>query len=329
MGAFLRDGVGRTVDYLRLSVTDRCDLRCVYCMAEDMRFLPRRQLLDLDELYRLARLFVGRGVKKIRLTGGEPLLRPGIVGLCERIAALPGLDELVLTSNGSQLLKLAAPLAAAGVRRLNISLDSLDPQRFRAITRNGNLQRVLDGIDAARQAGFAGIKLNSVVMKGRNADEVLDLVDYAIGRGLDISFIEEMPLGDVGRSRGESFCSSDEVRALIEQRHALLDCDERSGGPARYLRLAAHPGTRLGFISPHSQNFCASCNRLRITAEGRLLLCLGHAESLDLRELLRGQIDDRALHAAIDRALLQKAVGHDFNLADDVQVLRFMNASGG
>ncbi|WP_282344247.1 MULTISPECIES: GTP 3',8-cyclase MoaA [Pseudomonas] len=325
----LRDGIGRTVDYLRLSVTDRCDLRCVYCMAEDMHFLPRRQLLDLEELYRLARLFVGRGVRKIRLTGGEPLLRPGIVGLCERIAALPGLDELVLTSNGSQLVKLAAPLAAAGVRRLNISLDSLDPQRFRAITRNGDLQRVLDGLEATRQAGFARIKLNTVVMKGRNADEVLDLVDYVIARGLDISFIEEMPLGDVGHSRGERFCSSDEVRALIARRYALIDCDERSGGPARYLRLADHPGTRVGFISPHSQNFCASCNRLRITAEGRLLLCLGHAEALDLRELMRNGADDRALHAAIDGAVLEKAAGHDFSLAGDVQVARFMNASGG
>ncbi|SDX37170.1 cyclic pyranopterin monophosphate synthase subunit MoaA [Pseudomonas kuykendallii] len=329
MGALLRDGIGRTVDYLRLSVTDRCDLRCVYCMAEDMHFLPRRQLLDLEELYRLARLFVGRGVRKIRLTGGEPLLRPGIVGLCERIAALPGLDELVLTSNGSQLVKLAAPLAAAGVRRLNISLDSLDPQRFRAITRNGDLQRVLDGLEAARQAGFARIKLNTVVMKGRNADEVLDLVDYVIARGLDISFIEEMPLGDVGHSRGERFCSSDEVRALIARRYALIDCDERSSGPARYLRLPDHPGTRVGFISPHSQNFCASCNRLRITAEGRLLLCLGHAEALDLRELMRNEADDRALHAAIDGAILEKAAGHDFSLAGDVQVARFMNASGG
>jgi len=329
VGAFLRDGIGRTVDYLRLSVTDRCDLRCVYCMAEDMHFLPRRQLLDLEELYRLARVFVGRGVRKIRLTGGEPLLRPGIVGLCERIAALPGLDELVLTSNGSQLVKLAAPLAAAGVRRLNISLDSLDPQRFRAITRNGDLQRVLDGIEAGRQAGFARIKLNTVVMKGRNADEVLDLVDYAVARGLDISFIEEMPLGDVGHSRGERFCSSDEVRALIARRYALIDCDERSGGPARYLRLPDHPGTRVGFISPHSENFCASCNRLRITAEGRLLLCLGHAEALDLRELMRNEADDRALHAAIDGAVLEKAAGHDFSLAGDVQVARFMNASGG
>jgi len=329
VGAFLRDGIGRTVDYLRLSVTDRCDLRCVYCMAEDMRFLPRRQLLDLDELYRLARVFVGRGVRKIRLTGGEPLLRPGIVGLCERIAALPGVDELVLTSNGSQLVRLAAPLAAAGVRRLNISLDSLDPRRFRAITRNGDLPRVLDGIEAARQAGFDRIKLNTVVMKGRNADEVLDLVDYVIARGLDISFIEEMPVGDVGRARGERFCSSDEVRTLIARRHALLDCDERSGGPARYLRLAEHPGTRIGFISPHSQNFCASCNRLRITAEGRLLLCLGHAQSLDLRDLMRNGADDRALHAAIDGALLEKAAGHDFSLAGDAQVMRFMNASGG
>ena len=229
----LQDGFGRSIDYLRMSVTDRCDFRCVYCMAEDMTFLPRQQVLGLEELYRLAALFVRNGVKKIRLTGGEPLVRQGIVGLCEKIAALPGLRELVMTSNGSQLGKLARPLADAGVRRMNISLDSLQDDKFRAITRTGELSQVLAGIEAARQAGFARIKLNTVVMQGRNADEVVDLVDYAVSRGLDISFIEEMPLGEVGRSRGESFCSSDQVRALIGARYTLLDSPEQSGGPAR------------------------------------------------------------------------------------------------
>ena len=224
------DGQGRQIDYLRLSVTDRCDFRCVYCMAEDMRFLPRQQVLTLEEIERVARLFVAGGVRKLRLTGGEPLVRPGIVGLCERLAALPGLRELCMTSNGSQLVRYARPLYDAGLSRLNISLDTLDPLRFRAITRNGELDKVLAGIDAAQAAGFRRIKLNAVVMKGRNADEVPALVDFAIARGLDISFIEEMPLGQVGRERGESFCSSDEVRALIAQRHALLDSAEQSGG---------------------------------------------------------------------------------------------------
>ncbi|MFO6131445.1 GTP 3',8-cyclase MoaA, partial [Pseudomonas aeruginosa] len=240
------DGQGRQIDYLRLSVTDRCDFRCVYCMAEDMRFLPRQQVLTLEEIERVARLFVAGGVRKLRLTGGEPLVRPGIVGLCERLAALPGLRELCMTSNGSQLVRYARPLYDAGLSRLNISLDTLDPLRFRAITRNGELDKVLAGIDAAQAAGFRRIKLNAVVMKGRNADEVPALVDFAIARGLDISFIEEMPLGQVGRERGESFCSSDEVRALIAQRHALLDSAEQSGGPARYVRLVEHLAAVLG-----------------------------------------------------------------------------------
>lgn len=215
----LVDGVGRSIDYLRLSVTDRCDFRCVYCMAKNMTFLPRQQVLTLEELERLAALFVGQGVRKIRLTGGEPLIRPGIVGLCRNIAALPGLRELVMTSNGSQLARLAQPLVDAGVKRMNISLDSLDAQRFRAITRNGDLRQVLDGIEAAREAGFERVKLNCVVMKGRNFDEVPALVQYAIDQGIDISFIEEMPLGDVGRSRGETFCASDEVRSEIGRAH--------------------------------------------------------------------------------------------------------------
>ncbi|TLX55406.1 GTP 3',8-cyclase MoaA [Stutzerimonas nosocomialis] len=326
----LRDAHDRQIDYLRLSVTDRCDFRCVYCMAEDMTFLPRQQVLGLEELERIARIFVGLGVKKIRLTGGEPLVRQGIVGLCERIAALPGLRELVMTSNGSQLVRVAAPLARAGVKRLNISLDSLDADKFHAITRTGQLQQVLDGIEAARAAGFERIKLNAVVMKGRNAEEVADLVDFAIAGGLDLSFIEEMPLGEVGRSRGESFCSSDEVRGLIAERHVLLDCAEQSGGPARYVRLRDHPRTRIGFISPHSHNFCATCNRLRVTVEGRLLLCLGHEHAIDLRALLRRHPTcDGPVIEAIRAAVLRKPLRHDFSVGGDVQVLRFMNASGG
>jgi cyclic pyranopterin phosphate synthase len=323
------DGQGRKVDYLRLSVTDRCDFRCVYCMAENMRFLPRQQVLTLEEIERVARLFVERGVKKLRLTGGEPLVRPGIVHLCERLAALPGLRELCMTSNGSQLSKLAGDLHAAGLTRLNISLDTLDAQRFAAITRTGRLEQVLRGIDAAQQAGFEHIKLNCVVMKGRNADEVPALVDYAIAHGLDISFIEEMPLGQVGRGREESFCSSDEVRAQIAEHHELLDSAEHSGGPARYVRLAQHPNTRIGFISPHSHNFCATCNRLRLTAEGRLLLCLGHENSLDLRGLLRRHpIHDEPVLEALQGALQRKPARHEFTVGD-VQVLRFMNLSGG
>ena len=323
------DGQGRKIDYLRLSVTDRCDFRCVYCMAETMRFLPRQQVLTLEEIERVARLFVERGVKKLRLTGGEPLVRPGIVYLCERLAALPGLRELCMTSNGSQLGKLAGDLHAAGLARLNISLDTLDAQRFAAITRTGRLEQVLRGIDAAQQAGFEHIKLNCVVMKGRNADEVPALVDYAIAHGLDISFIEEMPLGQVGREREESFCSSDEVRALIAEHHELLDSAEHSGGPARYVRLAQHPRTRIGFISPHSHNFCATCNRLRLTAEGRLLLCLGHEHSLDLRGLLRRHpLHDEPILDALRGALQRKPVRHAFSVGD-VQVLRFMNLSGG
>lgn len=326
----LQDGFGRSIDYLRMSVTDRCDFRCVYCMAEDMTFLPRQQVLGLEELYRLAALFVRNGVKKIRLTGGEPLVRQGIVGLCEKIAALPGLRELVMTSNGSQLGKLARPLADAGVRRMNISLDSLQDDKFRAITRTGELSQVLAGIEAARQAGFARIKLNTVVMQGRNADEVVDLVDYAVSRGLDISFIEEMPLGEVGRSRGESFCSSDQVRALIGARYTLLDSPEQSGGPARYVRLKEFPNSRIGFISPHSHNFCSTCNRVRLTVEGRLLLCLGHENSIDLRALLRRYPEtDQPLLDAIRAGLNRKPLRHEFSSNGDVQILRFMNASGG
>lgn len=325
----LQDSHGRGIEYLRLSVTDRCDFRCVYCMAEDMTFLPRQQVLTLEEIHRVAALFVANGTRKIRLTGGEPLVRQGIVGLCERIAALPGLRELVMTTNGSQLVKMARPLADAGVKRLNISLDSLDADKFRAITRTGSLEQVRAGIEAARSAGFQRIKLNVVAMKGRNHEEIPALVEYALSRGLDITFIEEMPLGDVGRSRGESFCSSDEVREIIAEHYSLLDSAEQSGGPARYVRTREYPDSRIGFISPHSHNFCATCNRLRLTVEGRLLLCLGHENSIDLRALLRRHPDDdRPLLDAVRVALMRKPLRHEFNL-DEVQVVRFMNATGG
>ncbi|NMZ70630.1 cyclic pyranopterin monophosphate synthase subunit MoaA [Pseudomonas peli] len=330
MESSLQDGFGRHIDYLRMSVTDRCDFRCVYCMAEDMTFLPRQQVLGLEELYRLAALFVRNGVKKIRLTGGEPLVRKGIIGLCEQIAVLPGLRELVMTTNGSQLSKMAQPLANAGVKRLNISLDSLRVERFRAITRTGELTQVLSGINAASTAGFERIKLNTVVMQGRNADEVVELVDYAVNRGLDISFIEEMPLGEVGRSRGESFCSSDWVREQIAERYSLVDSAEQSGGPARYVRLKDFPDSRIGFISPHSHNFCSTCNRVRLTVEGRLLLCLGHENSIDLRALLRRYPEtDTPLLNAINAGLASKPLRHEFSVGGEVQVLRFMNASGG
>lgn len=325
----MQDGLGRHIEYLRMSVTDRCDFRCVYCMAEDMTFLPRQQILTLEEQLRLARLFVSLGVSKIRLTGGEPLVRKGVLWLSEEIAALPGLKELVMTTNGSQLVSMAEPLARAGVKRLNISLDSLDEDKFHAITRTGQLQKVLDGIEAARTAGFERLKLNTVVMKGRNADEVPALVEYALDRGMDITFIEEMPLGDVGRSRGEAFCSSSEVREMIEQRYRLIDSAESSGGPARYARVEGFPESRIGFISPHSNNFCATCNRVRMTVEGRLLLCLGHENSIDLRALARRHPEsDEPILRAIRNGLQYKPEKHEFDV-NEVQLVRFMNATGG
>lgn len=331
MNAALQDGFGRQIDYLRMSVTDRCDFRCVYCMAEDMTFLPRQQVLGLEELYLLAGQFVALGVKKIRLTGGEPLVRKGIVGLCERIASLPGLRELVMTTNGSQLQRYAHDLFAAGVKRLNISLDSLDADRFRAITRTGDLDQVLAGIAAAQAAGFQQIKLNVVVMKGRNDDEVPALLDFAIANRLDISFIEEMPLGNISEhSRVEAFCSSDEVRALIGLHHTLVESAESTQGPSRYWRIPGVDSTRIGFISPHSHNFCASCNRVRLTAEGRLLLCLGNEHGLDLKTILRRYPGEPAhLRDALLGAIARKPWGHDFRLNDQVQVIRFMNMTGG
>ena len=327
----LMDSFSRRVDYLRLSVTDRCDFRCVYCMAEDMEFLPRQQILTLEEIYQLAESFVTLGTRKIRLTGGEPLVRPGVVELCKRIAMLPGLRELCMTTNGSQLGKLAAPLFDAGLKRLNISLDSLDPTRFRELTRTGDLAKVIAGIDAANAAGFQRTKLNCVVMKDRNDHEINDLVAFAIDRGLDISFIEEMPLGVISEhSRAGAFYSSAQVRERIAERYTLIDSAESTQGPSRYWRLAEAPHIRLGFISPHSHNFCGTCNRVRLTVEGRLLLCLGNEHSVDLKAVLRRYPGDaKRLESAIIESMKLKPYRHNFELNDDVQVVRFMNMTGG
>lgn len=326
----LIDRFGRTVNYVRISITDRCDFRCLYCMAEEMTFLPRAQILSLEEIQELARAFTELGVGKIRITGGEPLVRKGALGLIAAIGQLPGLRELVLTTNGSQLERSAAALKAAGVRRINISLDSLRPERFRTITRVGDLQQVLRGIDAAVTAGFDRVKLNAVILKHRNEDEVVDLVRFAVLRGIDVSFIEEMPLGTVdGRDRGEDFCSSDEIRARLAPAFTLLPSLETSGGPARYYRVAGSD-TRVGFISPHSHNFCHSCNRVRVTAEGRLLLCLGNEHSVDLKRVIRAHPGDRErLRSAINAAMALKPERHHFDLRAQPVILRHMNTTGG
>ncbi|MET0380142.1 MAG: GTP 3',8-cyclase MoaA [Spongiibacteraceae bacterium] len=331
----LVDPFGRQISYVRISVTDRCDFRCVYCMAEDMTFLPRRDILTLEELALIGRAFVELGAQKIRLTGGEPLVRNNVLALVNELGALPGLRELTLTTNGSRLDKFAQPLRDAGMDRINISLDSLRPDRFRQITRTGNLADVLAGIRAAQHAQFTRIKLNAVVMQGRNDDEILDLVEFALGENLDLTFIEEMPLGVIDEhDRALSFCSSDDVRAQIETRHTLTASTENSGGPARYFRIregrTAHSETRIGFISPHSHNFCHLCNRVRVTVEGRLLLCLGNEHSVDLRAVMRAQPGDiDAVKSAIIAALPLKPERHHFDLHQQPQILRFMNATGG
>ena len=326
----LIDGFGREISYLRISVTDRCDFRCVYCMAEDMQFLPRARILTLEEILRVASTFVSLGVSKIRLTGGEPLVRQNLPWLVERIAALPGLRELALTTNGSQLARLAAPLKSAGLSRINISLDSLDSERFRNITRTGRLQDVLAGIDAAQAAGFRRIKLNSVILRGRNDDEVLPLVAFCRERDLDLAFIEEMPLGHIDEhDRAATFVSSEEIRRRIGERYQLLSAADDTGGPSRYYRMPDSK-IRVGFISPHSHNFCASCNRVRVTAEGRLLLCLGNEHSVDLRDILRANPDDDApLRQAVLEALPRKPERHYFQLDEEPSIVRFMNMTGG
>lgn len=328
MPPLLTDRFGRTIDYLRLSVTDRCDFRCVYCMAENMKFLPHPEVLSLEELYQIAASFTRLGVNKIRLTGGEPLVRPNILMLIEQLGQLPA--ELSLTTNGSQLYRMADKLAELGVERLNISLDSLQPARFKELTRTGRLKQVLNGIETARKAGFKRIKLNAVILRGRNDDEVLNLVDFARQSQLDISFIEEMPLGQITEhQRAESFFSSDELRKLISSRYTLHPSQERTGGPSHYFRMP-DSDIRIGFISPHSHNFCGDCNRVRITVEGRLLLCLGNEHSIDLRAILRssGNVTAKLEKAIIDSMAI-KPEKHEFNFDDEPKILRFMHMTGG
>lgn len=326
----LIDRFGRTVDYLRISITDRCDFRCVYCMAEDMTFLPRNQILSLEEIYTLAQTFVELGVKKIRITGGEPLIRKGALELLNQIGALKGLNELVLTTNGSQLVTAAPILKAANVKRLNISLDTLDAAKFKELTRTGDLQNVLNGIQAAKKVGFERIKLNAVILKNRNHAEVGNLVQFAIDNGIDISFIEEMPLGIVEKhNRAEAYYSSDEIRDDLEQRFTLVQSTDSTGGPSDYFSIP-NTQTRVGFISPHSHNFCSTCNRVRLTVEGRLLLCLGNEHSIDLKEILRSpNFSSENLKQAIIDSMEIKPEKHEFNVKEQPIILRYMNMTGG
>ncbi|MDO9281357.1 MAG: GTP 3',8-cyclase MoaA [Methylotenera sp.] len=326
----LIDSFGRKVDYIRLSITDRCDFRCVYCMSEDMTFLPRDEVLSLEECARLVKVFVSLGVGKVRITGGEPLVRKNALQLFEEIGQLQGLRELVLTTNGSQLAHQAFALKQAGVRRINISLDSLDAARFRQITRVGELDKVLRGIAAAKQAGFENIKLNALLMRGINDDEALPLAAFAVEQGLDISFIEEMPLGEVQHSRSASYVSNEETLNLLRARYDLVRSAETTGGPARYWRIP-NSTTKIGFISPNSHNFCEACNRVRISCKGELYLCLGHESKVDLRPLLRAYPhDDRPLKQAIINSLQIKPKGHDFDLKRATPaVIRFMSHTGG
>ncbi|MBI5927084.1 MAG: GTP 3',8-cyclase MoaA [Aquabacterium sp.] len=326
----LTDQHGRRISYLRLSITDRCNFRCVYCMAENMQFMPRDELLSVDEMVTVAASFVHLGVRKIRLTGGEPLAHPAIVSLVAELSALPGLDELAMTTNGSQLSQLAPALKVNGLSRLNISLDSLQPDRFKALTRTGRLRDVLDGIQAAKAAGFQRIKLNSVILRGRNDDEVVDLVRFARQHELDIAFIEEMPLGVIDEhDRAATFMPSADILARVNETYPLTASIENSGGPARYHRMADST-TRVGVISPHSHNFCGSCNRVRLTASGQLMLCLGNEDAVDLRTILRAHPGQQEpIRQAITEAMTRKPERHHFRLDAPPQIIRFMNATGG
>ena len=309
----LIDPFGRAISYLRVSVTDRCDFRCVYCMAENMAFLPKQDLLTLEELDRLCSAFVAKGVRKLRLTGGEPLVRKSIMTLVASLSrhlAAGALDELTLTTNGSQLPKYATELAAHGVKRINVSLDTLDPDKFRDITRWGELDKVLAGIDAAQAAGLK-VKINAVALKGVNEDELPALIAWAHGGGMELTVIEVMPLGDIGESRLDQYLPLSLVRARLAERFTLEDIDYRTGGPARYVRVK-ETGGRLGFITPLTHNFCESCNRVRVTCTGTLYMCLGQNDAADLRTPLRASESNDALYAAIDEAITRKPKGHDF-----------------
>ncbi len=330
----LIDRFGRKVTYLRISVTDRCDLRCVYCMSEDMQFVPRAQLLTLEEIVRIGKSFVDLGVNKIRITGGEPLTRCNIMKVFEELGQLETLKDLTITTNATQLTKYARALKDAGVTRVNISLDTIRADRFSKITRVGKLHKTLAGIDAALDAGFQKVKINSVVLKDMNHDEVTDLVGFARNRGMDITFIEEMPLGIVNdHDRAQTYYSSDEILSDLRQHYELIATTENTGGPARYYQMPDSE-SRVGFISPHSHNFCDTCNRVRLTAEGLLLLCLGQEHSNDLRRVVRAHpgddtVNKEALRQAIIQSMLLKPKGHDFDLNTQEVILRHMNATGG
>lgn len=330
MPSQLIDKFNRKITYVRMSVTDRCDFRCVYCMEEKMTFLPRAQLLTLEELEWVGRAFVELGVTKIRITGGEPLVRKNILHLFQGLGKLDGLKELVLTTNGSQLVKMAQPLKDVGVKRINISLDSLKPDRFKKMTRIGKLDVVLAGIEAALKAGFQRVKINTVILKNRNDDEVIDLVQFAVDQGIDISFIEEMPLGTIGEhDRAEVFYSSQQIRQNLEKSFTLCPSTETTAGPSKYYNVK-DTNTRVGFISPHTHNFCDTCNRVRVTTGGLLLLCLGKENAVDLQRVIRTHPGDIApLKLAIVEAMAIKPERHDFDLDGQPEILRYMNVTGG
>ena len=307
------DPFGRHISYLRLSVTDRCDFRCVYCMSEHMTFLPKAEILTLEEIERLALAFVRKGVERLRITGGEPLVRRNVMSLFDRLGAQIGktnLREVTLTTNGSQLSRFAASLVSAGVKRVNISLDTRNPDTFRAVTRWGELDKVLDGVDAAESAGLA-IKINTVALKGVNEDEIEDLMLWAHGRGFDFTLIETMPMGEIDGDRVGQYLPLSLVRAQLAKKYTLNETDYRTGGPARYVEVA-ETGGRLGFITPLTHNFCESCNRIRLTCTGTLYMCLGQSDSADLRKPLRASASDEELDRAIDAAIARKPKGHDF-----------------
>ncbi len=329
----LVDPFGRHINYIRVSVTDRCDFRCVYCMAEDMAFLPKRDLLSLEELDRLCSAFVARGTKKIRLTGGEPLVRRDLMGLVRNLSRhlrSGDLQELTLTTNGSQLHRFAAELADAGVRRINVSMDSRDPEKFRAITRRGDLATVMEGLDAAQTAGLA-IKVNMVALKGVNDDEIPSMMEWAHGRGMDLTLIEVMPMGEIGEHRIDQYLPLSRVRADLMERYRLTDLAYKTSGPARYVKVE-ETGGRLGFITPMTHNFCESCNRVRVTCTGTLYMCLGQDDAADLRGALRASTDDDLLNQTITKAIARKPKGHDFIIDRSVErpaVGRHMSVTGG
>jgi len=327
------DPFGRHIRYLRVSVTDRCDFRCVYCMSEQMTFLPKGQMLTLEELERACAAFIRKGVERIRITGGEPLVRRNVMHLFEGLGRRledGSLRELTLTTNGSQLTRFARDLAQMGVRRVNVSLDTRDPDRFRTITRWGDLAKVLAGIDAAQDAGLA-VKINMVALKGVNEDEIAPMLEWAHGRGMDMTLIETMPLGEIDEDRTDRYLPLTEVRATLTEHYTLEETAYSTGGPARYVRVA-ETGGRLGFITPLTHNFCESCNRVRLTCTGTLYMCLGQNDAADLRSPLRASPDDSLLEAAIDEAIARKPKGHDFVIDRESRapaVARHMSLTGG